>query len=76
MDEGKYQMSSIVIKDSYKADVFNFDMELWKQEEPKGELFNLTINNVISWEWTKMKLTKSEIKGLADFLNQFVEDNS
>ena len=68
-------MSSIVIKDSYKADVFNFDMECWKQEEPKGELFNFTINNVISWEWTKMKLTRSEIKGLADFLNQFVEDN-
>jgi hypothetical protein len=68
-------MSSVVIKDSYKADVFNFDMECWKQEEPKGELFNFTINNVISWEWTKMKLTRSEIKGLADFLNQFVEDN-
>lgn len=68
-------MSSIVIKDSYKADVFNFDMECWKQEEPKGELFNFTINNVISWEWTKMKLTRSELKGLADFLNQFVEDN-
>jgi hypothetical protein len=68
-------MSSIVIKDSYKADIFNFDMELWKQTEPKGELFNFTINNVISWEWTKMKLTRDEIKGLADFLNQFVEDN-
>ena len=67
-------MSSIVIKDSYKADVFNFDMECWKQEDPKGELFNFTINNVISWEWTKMKLTRSEIKGLADFLNQFVEE--
>ena len=69
-------MSSIVTKDSYKADIFNFDMELWKQTEPKGELFNLTINNVISWEWTKMKLTRDEIKGLADFLNQFIEDNS
>ena len=68
-------MSSVVIKDSYKADIFNFDMELWKQTEPKGELFNLTINNVISWEWTKMKLTRSELKGLADFLNQFVEEN-
>jgi hypothetical protein len=75
MDEEKYQMSSIVIKDSYKADVFNFDMECWKQEDPKGELFNFTINNVISWEWTKMKLTRDEIKGLANFLNQFVEDN-
>jgi hypothetical protein len=68
-------MSSIVTKDSYKADIFNFDMECWKQEEPKGELFNFTINNVISWEWTKMKLTRNEIKGLADFLNQFVEEN-
>lgn len=69
-------MSSIVIKDTYKADVFNFDMELWKQEEPKGELFNLTINNVINWEWQKLKLTRDEIVGLANFLNQFVEDNS
>ena len=68
-------MSSIVIKDSYKADVFNFDMECWKQEDPKGELFNFTINNVISWEWTKMKLTRSEIKGLADFLNQFIKED-
>ena len=75
MDEGKYQMSSIVIKDSYKADIFNFDMELWKQEEPKGELFNLTINNVISWEWQKLKLTRDEIVGLANFLNQFIEEN-
>jgi hypothetical protein len=29
-------MSSVVIKDSYKADVFNFDMECWKQEIPMG----------------------------------------
>lgn len=69
-------MSSVVIKDSYKADIFNFDMELWKQEEPKGELFNLTVNNVISWEWMKFKFTKEELKGLANFLNQFVKDNS
>jgi hypothetical protein len=65
---------SIVIKDSYKADVFNFDMECWKQEEPKGELFNLTINNVISWEWMKFKFTKEELKGLANFINSFVDE--
>ena len=87
-------MSSIVTKDSYKADVFNFDMECWKQEIPNqilfnkdgtvkdgpctkvAELYNLTINNVISWEWTKMKLTRDEIKGLADFLNQFIEETN
>jgi len=62
-------MSSIVIKDSYKADVFNFDVE------QNGSLSTLTINNVISWQWIQMKLTKDEIRGLANFLNQFVEDN-
>jgi hypothetical protein len=54
---------SIVTKDSYKADVFNFDVD-----EHNGSLIDLTINNVISWEWMKMKLTKEEAKGLADFL--------
>jgi hypothetical protein len=76
MDEEKYQMSSIVIKDSYKADIFNFDMELWKQEEPKGELFNFTINNVISWEWQKLKLTREELKGLANFINSFIDETT
>jgi len=60
---------SIVTKDSYKADVFNFDIE------QNGSLSTLTINNVISWQWIQMKLTKDEIRGLANFLNQFVEDN-
>jgi len=60
---------SIVTKDSYKADVFNFEMEKF------GSIFNLTINNVISWDWQKLKLTKDEIVGLANFLNKFVEDN-
>jgi hypothetical protein len=61
---------SIVTKDSYKADVFNFDVE------QNGSLSTLTINNVISWQWIQMKLTKDEIRGLANFLNQFVEENS
>jgi len=60
---------SVVTKDSYKADIFNFDLE------QHGNIINLTINNVISWEWTKMRLTRSEIKGLTDFLNQFIEEN-
>jgi hypothetical protein len=56
---------SIVIKDSYKADVFNFTAE------QNGSIIDLTINNVISWEWVNMKLTREEIKGLAQFLNNF-----
>jgi hypothetical protein len=69
-------MSGVVIKDSYKADIFNFDMECWKQEDPKGELFNLTVNNVISWEWMKFKFTKEELKGLANFINSFVDETT
>jgi hypothetical protein len=54
-------------KDSHKADVYTFDLE------KHGCSVDLTINNVISWEWTKIKLTKNEIKELAQFLAQFVE---
>lgn len=60
----------IVTKDSYKFDIYSFDLE--KRES----IVDMTINNVISWQWIKMKLTKEEIKGLAQFLNQFVENNS
>lgn len=36
------------------------------------ELFDLTINNVISWEYLKMKFTKDELKGLADFIYETI----
>jgi hypothetical protein len=61
---------SVVTKDSYKADVFNFEMEKF------GSIFNLTINNVISWEWMKFKFTKEELKGLANFINSFVDETT
>lgn len=61
---------NIVTKDSYKFDIYSFDLE--KNES----MVNMTINNVISWQWIKMKLTKEEIKGLVQFLNQFVENNN
>jgi hypothetical protein len=61
---------NIVTKDSYKFDIYSFDLER------RESIVDMTINNVISWEWIKMKLTKEEIKGLAQFLNQFVENNN
>jgi hypothetical protein len=60
---------SLATKDSYRADIYNFDVE------QNGNLSTLTINNVISWQWLQMQLTKDEIKGLANFFNQFVEEN-
>jgi hypothetical protein len=59
----------IVTKDSYKADVFKFHLERI------NGLFDLTINNAISWDWMRMKFTKDELKGLADFLSRNLGNN-
>jgi len=59
---------NIILKDSYKADVFKFDLE------QNDNLINLTINNAISWDWMKMRLTKEELKGLSDFISKFLEN--
>jgi len=59
---------SIVTKDCYKADVFKFHLERI------NGLFDLTINNAISWDWMRMKLTRSELKGLADFIYESLGD--
>ena len=59
---------NMILKDSHKVDVFKFDLE---QNE---NTINLTINNSISWDWMKMRLTKEELKGLSDFINKFLEN--
>lgn len=59
---------NVILKDSYKVDVFKFDLE------QNDNLINLTINNAISWDWMKMRLTKEELKGLSDFITKFLEN--
>ena len=51
---------------SYRADIYNFDIET------KNSIVYLTINNVISWEWLKMRLTREELKRLADFIYETI----
>jgi hypothetical protein len=60
-------MNDIVQKDTHKVDIFTFDLEKF------GSIVNLTISNSISWDWMKMKLTREELKGMADFLNKFLD---
>lgn len=61
-------MMNVILKDSHKIDVFKFDLE------QEGNMINMTINNAISWDWMKFKFTKEEIKGLANFINKFLEN--
>jgi len=61
-------MGEVIQKDNYKADIFKFNLERI------NGLFDLTINNAISWDWMRMKLTRDELKGLSDFINTFLEN--
>jgi hypothetical protein len=54
---------------SYRADIYKFDIDT------KNSIVNMTINNVISWEWLRMRLTKNELKGLADFIYKYLESS-
>ena len=55
---------------SYRADIYKFDINT------KNSIVNLTINNVISWDWLRMRLTRSELKGLADFIYEVIGENN
>lgn len=62
----------MITKDFYKADNFIIDIE------HQNNIINLTISNSISsgsilwWDYMKMRLTKEEAKGLADFINETI----
>jgi len=60
-------MSEVIQKANFKADIFKFHLE-----RINGLFFDLTINNTISWNWMRMKLTKRELKGLADFIYETI----
>ena len=61
-------MNNILIKDSFKVDVFKFDLE------KQNSVIEMTINNSISWDWIKMKLTTEELKNLSNFINTFLQN--
>ena len=70
--------NSLLKKDSYKADIYRFDIESSTQEVPNTEYipaFDITMSNVISWDLFQLKMTKEELKGLADFIYNYLENN-
>ena len=61
---------TIIQKDFYKADVYRFDVE-----ETSADIVQFDISNVISWDIISTKITKNELKGLADFINNYLENH-
>ena len=59
---------SLVTKDFYKADVYRFELD------SKNSVINFTINNAISWDSISIRLTKEELKGLADFIHNHLSN--
>ena len=59
----------LIQKDFCKLDVYRFDLE-----HISDDLYDLNINNAISWDMINLKVTKSELVGLADFINKMVEN--
>ena len=62
-------MSQLITKDFYKADVYRFDTETLS-----GNMVKFDISNVISWELMSVKMTRDELKGLADFIYKHLEN--
>jgi len=67
IDEGEYYM--IVTKDFYKTDVNRFDLDYTNDSS-----IILEISNVISWDSLHCRITKDELKGLANFIYQFLDN--
>ena len=57
-----------ITKDFYKADIYRFDIET------KDNIYQFDVSNVISWDIIRLNMTKNDLKGLADFINKFLEN--
>jgi len=53
---------------------WGFDIYNMNLSDIKDHLVDLEIMNVISWESTKIRMTKDELRGFANFINSHVDD--
>lgn len=58
----------LIQKDFYKLDVYRFDVEYVVKD-----WYDITVNNSISWDYMTVRATKKELKGLADFIYEYLE---
>lgn len=52
----------------YQANIYIFYLE------PLNATVDMIVANSISWDTNKYALTREELKGLADFINKYLEN--
>ncbi len=60
----------LIQKDFCKLDVYRFDLE-----HIVDDLYDATISNSISWDIMNLKVTKSELVDLADFIHKMTNND-
>lgn len=58
----------LIKKDFCKLDVYRFDLE-----HMASDIYDVSISNSISWDIMSLKVTRDELKGLADFIYKELE---
>ncbi|NDB55799.1 hypothetical protein EB169_08240 [archaeon] len=53
---------------------WGFDVYSMNLTDTKGDLVDLEIMNVISWESTKIRMTRDELRGFSNFINSHLDD--
>ena len=59
----------MITKDFYKADIYRVDIE------KTDGTFRVDVSNVISWDIISLNMTRDDLKGLADFIYKYLENN-
>jgi hypothetical protein len=66
-------IKQILTPDGRETD-WGFDIYKINLADIKGDSAILEIMNVISWESTKIRMTKYELRGFANFINSHLDD--
>jgi hypothetical protein len=71
--ESTHNQSNMTIMGTNPTERYNFDV--YRAEILRdGGYYELEMSNVISWELFGAKMTREELKGLADFIYKYLEN--
>lgn len=64
-----------ITQNCYKFDSHRFSVGKSGSVESSPTMYQVYLDNVISLDMMSMNVTRDELKGLADFINKYLESN-